>query len=224
MRRAVAAKVAESFATVPHFYLRSVADVTGLVQLREQTLEAIEKCCGQRPTITDFVLRALAMALHDCPQANRIWLNDTIVDLPSVDVGLVMQVGDGLMVPVLHDADRLTMIELVRRRAEVVAAVHSGKTAADLFQGGAASLTNLGKRRVDEFTAIISPPQSSMLAIGRVAERPAAFEGRLCLRQTMHLTLAVDHRVMDGVPAAEFFDRIVEVLEKPFQLLCTTNP
>jgi pyruvate dehydrogenase E2 component (dihydrolipoamide acetyltransferase) len=93
-----------------------------------------------------------------------------------------------------------------------------------MLQGGAASLTNLGKRRVDEFTPIISPPQSTMLAIGRVAERPAAFEGRLCLRHTMHLTLAVDHRVMDGVPAAEFFDRIVEVLEKPFQLLCDTNP
>ena len=220
MRRAVAAKVAESFATVPHFYLRSEVDVTSLVQLREQNLEAIEKCCGVRPSLTDFLLRAMALALRDCPQANRIWQNDAIVQLPSVDVGLVIQVGDGLMVPIIQNADRLGLAELARQRIKLAEIVRSGKTPADLFQGGATSLTNLGKHRVDEFAAIISPPQSSMLAVGRLAERPAAYEGRLCLRQTMHLTLSVDHRVMDGVPAAEFLDRIVELLEKPLLLLC----
>ncbi|MCE5268887.1 MAG: 2-oxo acid dehydrogenase subunit E2, partial [Planctomycetaceae bacterium] len=207
MRRAVAAKVAESFATVPHFYLRSEVDVTPLVQLRQQTLESIEQCCGHRPSLTDFILRALVLALRDCPHANRIWQNETIVQLPSVDVGLVVQLDDGLMVPILHQADRLGMIELVRQRAAAVAGVRSGRTSADLFQGGATSLTNLGKHRVDEFSPVISPPQSSMLAVGRVAQRPTAFEGRLCLRHTMHLTLSVDHRVMDGVPAAAFLDR-----------------
>lgn len=224
MRRAVAAKVAESFATVPHFYLRSEADVTALMQLRAQTIEAIEKCCGQRPSLTDFLLRAMVLALCDCRHANRIWQRDTIVELPSVDVGLVVQVDDGLMVPIIHHADRLSLIDLVCQRAAAIAALRSGKTSAELFQGAATSLTNLGKHRVDEFAPIISPPQSSMLAVGRVAERPAAFEGRLCLRHTMHLTLSVDHRVMDGVPAAEFLDRIVELLEKPFLLLCDTTP
>ena len=223
MRRSVAAKVTESFATVPHFYLRCEADVTALVQLRTQALESIERCCGHRPSLTDFILRAMVLALCDCPQANRIWQNDTIVELPSVDVGLVVQVGDGLMVPILHQADRLGMNDLIRQRAAAVAALRSGKTSSDMFQGAATSLTNLGKHRVDEFAAIISPPQSSMLAVGRMAERPAAFQGRLCLRHTMHLTLSVDHRVMDGVPAAEFLDRIVEFLEKPFLLLCDTH-
>jgi pyruvate dehydrogenase E2 component (dihydrolipoamide acetyltransferase) len=220
MRRAVAAKVAESFATVPHFYLRSEVDVTALVQLKDQSLEALEKCSGHRPSLTDFLLRAMALALRDCPQANRIWQDGAIVPLPSIDVGLVIQVGDGLLVPILHRADRLSLAEIVRARAELMAAIRSGKTSADLFQGGATSLTNLGKRRVDEFTPIISPPQSSMLAVGRVAQRPAAFEGQLCLRQTLHVTLSADHRVMDGVPAAEFLDRIVELLEKPFLLFC----
>lgn len=222
MRRAVAAKVAESFATVPHFYLRSEADVTALVQLRTQTLESLGQSCGHRPSLTDFILRAMILALRDCPQANRIWQNDTIIELPSIDVGLVVQLDDGLMVPIIHHADQLGMVDLIRQRAAVVAAIHSGTTPADLFQGGATSLSNLGRHRVDEFAPIISPPQSTMLAVGRVAERPAAFEGRLCLRQTMHLTLAVDHRVMDGVPAAAFFDRIVELLEKPVLLLCDT--
>ncbi len=220
MRRAVAAKVAESFATVPHFYLSADVDVTSLVELRQQNLAAFEKCCGLRPSLTDFILRAMALSLHDCPQANRIWQNNAIVQLPSVDVGLVVQVGDGLLVPIIRNADRIGLVELVRQRIKTTDAARSGKTSADLFQGGATSLTNLGRHRVDAFAPIISPPQSTMLAVGRVAERPAAVEGRLCVRQMMSLTLAVDHRVMDGVPAAEFLDNIVNLLEKPFVLLC----
>ncbi|MBN2021184.1 MAG: 2-oxo acid dehydrogenase subunit E2 [Pirellulales bacterium] len=224
MRRAVAAKVAESFATVPHFYLRSEADVTALVQLRAWVGEAIQRACGQRPSLTDFILRAMILALADCPQANRIWRNDAIVELPTIDVGLVVQLDDGLLVPILREADRLGMIELVQRRAAAVEAVRSGRASADLFAGGATSLSNLGKRRVDQFSPIISPPQSSMLATGRVAERPAAYQGRLCLRQTIHLTLAADHRVMDGVPAAAFLDRVVELLEEPSSLLGDVPP
>jgi pyruvate dehydrogenase E2 component (dihydrolipoamide acetyltransferase) len=209
---------------VPHFYLRTEVDATSLVQLREQNIEAIEKCCGVRPSLTDFLLRAMALALRDCPLANCIWQAGAIVPLPSVDVGLVIQVGDGLMVPIIQHADRLSVLELARQRASLTSAVRTGKTPADIFQGGATSLTNLGKHRVDEFAAIISPPQSSMLAVGRLAERPAVHEGRLCLRQTMNLTLSVDHRVMDGVPGAEFLDRIVELLENPFLLLCEMSP
>jgi pyruvate dehydrogenase E2 component (dihydrolipoamide acetyltransferase) len=222
MRRAVAAKVSESFATVPHFYLRSEIDVTALMDLRGQVAEAIEQSCGQRPILTDFLLRAMALGLRDCPQANRIWQDGTIVQLPTVDVGLVVQVEDGLLVPILHGADQLSLSRLVAARAELLAGLRSGRAAADLFQGGSISLTNLGKRRVDEFAAIISPPQSMMLATGRVAERPAVHEGRLCVRQTMCATLSVDHRVMDGIPAAEYFDRVVEYLEKPFLLFCDT--
>jgi pyruvate dehydrogenase E2 component (dihydrolipoamide acetyltransferase) len=220
MRRAVAAKVAESFATVPHFYLRSEVDVTPLVELRKQIVDDVERRCGQRPSLTDFLLRAMVLALRNCPHANRIWQNDTIVALPGIDVGVVVQVGDGLLVPVIHQADRLTMIELVQQRAALTAGVRDGRAPADAFQGAATSLTNLGKHRVDQFAPIISPPQSSMLAVGRVAQRPAAFQGRVCLRETIHLTLAVDHRVMDGVPAAEFLDRIADFLERPFLLLC----
>jgi pyruvate dehydrogenase E2 component (dihydrolipoamide acetyltransferase) len=125
MRRAVAAKVAESFATVPHFYLRSEVDATLLVQLREQNLAAIEKGCGVRPSVTDFLLRAMALALRDCPQANRIWQNDSIVQLPTVDVGLVIQCGDGLMVPVIQNADRLGLMDMARQRAKLAEIVRS---------------------------------------------------------------------------------------------------
>ena len=107
----------------------------------------------------------------------------------------------------------------VKFTVAIFAAIRSGKTPADIFQGGATSLSNLGRRRVDEFAAIISPPQSSMLAIGRVAERPAAFEGRICLRQTVHLTLSVDHRVSDGAEAAQFMQALARYLEEPLRML-----
>ena len=125
-----------------------------------------------RPSLTDFLLRAMALALRDCPQANRIWQNDAIVQLPSVDVGLVdpkrrraYGAGDPKCRPARADGHGPAA-------GEADGMVRSGKTPADLFHGGATSLTNLGQRRVDEFAAIISPPQSSMLAVGRLAERP----------------------------------------------------
>ncbi len=219
MRRAVAAKVAASFATVPHFYLETEADVTELVELRQQVLASVEKSHGLRPSLTDYLLLAVGRALREHPQANRIWQDGAIVPLPDSDVGMVVQVDDGLMTPVLRGVDRLCLTEVARQRTALAASVRSGKTSADQFHGGATSLTNLGRHRVDRFAPIISPPQSSMLAVGRVCERPAAFQRQICLRQRMCLTLAVDHRVMDGVPAAEFLDRIVELLETPALLV-----
>ena len=162
---------------------------------------------------------AVGRALREHPQANRIWQDGAIVPLPDSDVGMVVQVDDGLMTPVLRGVDRLCLTEVARQRTALAASVRSGKTSADQFHGGATSLTNLGRHRVDRFAPIISPPQSSMLAVGRVCERPAAFQRQICLRQRMCLTLAVDHRVMDGVPAAEFLDRIVELLETPALLV-----
>ncbi len=220
MRRAVAAKVSQSFATVPHFYLEAEADVTLLLSLREQALESIQRQCGVRASLTDFLLRAMALALRACPQANRIWQGEGIAGLPTNDVGLVVQVDDGLMVPVLHEADRLGLVGLVRRRAKLVEQARKGQLPAGALAGGATALTNLGRHRVDRFAAVISPPHSSMLAAGRAAPRPVAFEGRLALRQTLPLTLSVDHRVMDGQPAAEFLDQIVDLLERPFPLFC----
>lgn len=219
MRLAVARKVSQSFATVPHFYLRAEADVTALWNLRKELAGRVEAACGSRLSLTDLLLRAMALALRDTPQANRIWQHDTIVDLPSVDVGLVVQVDDGLMVPILHSADQLGLVELVRTRKERIAAVRAGTLPAKAFEGGATALSNLGQHHVDEFAAIISPPHSSMLAVGRAASRPAVFEEQLCVRQTLRLTLSVDHRVMDGGPAAYFLDRIVALLQAPLLLL-----
>lgn len=219
MRRAVARITAQSFATVPHFYLRAEVDATAVSELRKQLLEQVQKDFGVRLTLTDFLLRAMALALRDCPKMNRIWQNDTIVELPTIDVGLVVGLPDGLMIPVITEADRLDLMNLAKTRADLIAATRLGKLPAKASQGGATSLSNLGNTCVDDFSAIICPPQSSMLAVGRMAPRPFVVDGELCVRPTLRMCLSIDHRVLDGALGAEFLGRIIELLEQPALLL-----
>ncbi len=218
MRQAVARRTAESFATIPHFYLRAEADVTELAQLRSRVMEGVLKETGARLSLTDFLLCAMGRALADCPWANRIWQKDGLVALPGADVGLVVALEDGLLAPVIRGADRLTPADAAKERSRLATGARSGKLPADALGGAATSLSNLGDTRVDEFAAIIMPRQSSMLAVGRAGQRPYVHGGQLCVRTTMRLCLSVDHRVMDGLAGAKFLNKIVERLEKPEQL------
>jgi len=215
IRKAVARITAQSFATVPHFYLWVEVDFTAVLELRKQLLEQIQEETGVRISLTDFILRAMALALRDHPYANQIWQDDTILELPTIDVGLVVSLPDGLIIPIISEVDKLNLASLAKERSELVEASRSGKLPAKASQGGATSLSNLGSSPVDEFAAIMYPPQSSMLAIGRMAPRPFVVEGDLCVRPTVRMCLSVDHRVMDGASAAEFLGRIAELLEQP---------
>jgi pyruvate dehydrogenase E2 component (dihydrolipoamide acetyltransferase) len=219
MRRAIAEKTALSFSTVPHFYLRVEADVTALLEAREGLAPAIERAAGVKPTVTDLLLLAMARALVEFPFANAVWQENTLAQLPQYDLGLVVGLPDGLLIPVLRRVDRLGLAALAKARSEAVAAARAGQLAAEATRGGATSLTNLGKVRVDEFAPVIAPGQSSMLAAGRCALRPFVVDGKLAARQTLRLCLAADHRVMDGGPAADFLGRITDLLEQPDLLL-----
>jgi len=219
MRRAIAEKTALSFATIPHFYLRVEADVTSLMELRSQLAPAIEREAGVKLTITDFLLCAMARALVEFPFANSIWQGDALVELPTVDLGVVVGVENGLLIPILRSVDKLGLVELGRRRSELVVAARAGKLTAADTQGGAMSLSNLGNSPVDEFAAVIAPTQSSMLSVGRAAPRPFVVAGQLAIRTTLKLCLAADHRAMDGGPAGQMLGRIVHFLEHPATLL-----
>ena len=219
MRRAIAEKTALSFATIPHFYLRVEADVTPLMELRRQLTPAIEREAGVKPTITDFLLCAMARAVVEFPFANCVWQGDTLVELPTVDLGVVVGLGNGLLIPILRCADKLGLAKLARRRSDLVAAARAGKLTAADTQGGAMSLSNLGASPVDEFAAVIAPTQSSMLSVGRAAPRPFVVGGQLAVRTTLKLCLAGDHRVMDGGPASRMLGRIALLLEHPAMLI-----
>jgi pyruvate dehydrogenase E2 component (dihydrolipoamide acetyltransferase) len=215
MRRSIAERTALSFSTIPHFYLRAEVDVTELVKMREYLLEILESEHGVRITLTDFLLRAQALALRDFPAANACWQQNNIHHYTDADVGVVVGLSGGLVIPVIRAVQKLSLVQLAKERARLVESVRAGSFDTGMLEGGATSISNLGTTRTDEFAAIIAPHQSSMLAVGRAAPRPYVVDGRLEIRTTLRLCLSVDHRVLDGGPAAEFLGRIVELLETP---------
>jgi pyruvate dehydrogenase E2 component (dihydrolipoamide acetyltransferase) len=219
MRRSIAERTALSFSTIPHFYLRAEVDVTDLLVMRENLVDVVARECGVRLTVTDFLLLAQARALEEFPAANAVWKDSGIERFADANVGLVVGLSGGLLIPVINGVQKLSLVQLAKERARLVEAMRSGSYNAGMLAGGATSLSNLGTTRVDEFAAVIAPHQSTMLAVGRAELRPYVVAGRLEARRTIRLCLSVDHRVLDGGPAAEFFGRIVELLEAPKRLV-----
>jgi len=219
MRKSIAQITSRSFSSIPHFYLRAEVDATELVNTRKEMAEEFEREHGVRTTITDFILRAMALSLSENPHANCIWKGDAPLQLESVDIGLMVSVEEGLLVPVIRNVDRLGLAALARERIRLVAAARTGRIPAESLSGGATSLSNIGAGRVDDFGAIIFPPQSSILAVGRVAPRPFVVGNELCVRTTIRLSLSVDHRIMDGVNAGGYLGQIVEFLENPSRIV-----
>jgi pyruvate dehydrogenase E2 component (dihydrolipoamide acetyltransferase) len=207
MRRAIARRTAESAATIPHFHLRVEVDASSLLRLRRELKGRFEV------SVTDLLLRAMAISLGDVPAANRVWRDDRAVALDGQAIGLVVALDEGLAIPALTAPN---LAELVAARVDAVARARAGKLASEA--ACASTLSNLGAGRVDEFDAIIPLGQSSILAAGRIAPRPWAEAGAIVPRETLRLCLSADHRVLDGRPAADYLGRIADLLERPAPL------
>jgi pyruvate dehydrogenase E2 component (dihydrolipoamide acetyltransferase) len=217
MRQAIAQRTSESAATIPHFYLRAEADVSALVHLRKQIVPVIEQRSGVRVTFTDLILRALGLALKQCPEANAVWQNNTLLRYDAASVGLVIALDEGMIIPTIVDAAQQSVEAIAGQRAAFQNDAELRKKASAL--PAAVSLSNLGNGRVDEFDAIIPTGQSMILALGRIAPRPLVVDGKIEIRETLKLSLALDHRVHDGAPASKFLNCIIELLEHPARLL-----
>src|SRR5262249_42515370 len=171
--------------------------------------------------VNDFLLQAIARTLLAFPQLNATFTGDAnssdagLLPATGTHIGLVVAVENGLLVPVLHDVDRIGIVELARRRNETVQRASSGKRKREELEGATFSLSNLGARGPDRFTAIISPPQSAILAVGRQRDCVVAINGGIHVRPMSQLTLTADHRVADGRLAADFLASLVETLEGP---------
>jgi len=217
MRQMIAQRTTESATKIPHFYLRATIDATNLVDTRGQIIERIQKSRNVRITYTDFLLRALALALRELPRANSVWENDGCTQLDRVNVGLVLALDEGMTIPIIADADTQSVSDIAQRRVDLQSDSELQKRLSS--QRAAISLSNLGNSRVDEFDAIIPTGQSMILAVGRLALRPFVVDGELKARQTLQLSLALDHRVHDGAPAAKFLESLIGFLEHPATLL-----
>jgi pyruvate dehydrogenase E2 component (dihydrolipoamide acetyltransferase) len=210
----------------PHFYVQAEVDASSLVKIREEILPIVEEQYGVRLTYNDLLVKAIAMALRALPQLNCYWNDGEIVSRNTVHVGLAVQIDENLMVPVIRDADRLTVAEIAVVRHELVEKCRRAEMKTTDLQDGSVTLSNLGPFGVDRFQAILNPPQSAIVAAGRIAKRPFVDSDAVVARLTLPLSISVDHRVIDGVAAARFLSRMVALLQSPLRLLLSpaNNP
>lgn len=216
MRRALARAMSLSNATVPQFALERAVDWTAVHAARAKLLADSP---AAKPSVNDFLLQASARALLAFPALNATFSGDTdspdaaLVPACGTHVGLVVAVENGLRVPVFHDVERLTLAELARRRGEAVERALQGRPRREELEGATFSISNLGARGPDRFIALIDPPQSAILAVGRQQDCVVALQGSAHVRPMSRLMLTVDHRVADGRLAADFLAYLVEILE-----------
>lgn len=202
--RRMAERTTASWQSVPHFFLTREVDATALVAARER---------HEGVTHTDLLVRSAAAALREHPRVNATWRDGEIVPAREVNVGIAVAVEDGLIVPVIHGADRLGLDEIATRRAELVAAARDGRLRPEDVSGGTFTISNLGMYGVDAFLAIVNAPQAAILAVGRIAERVIPVNGEPAVRPTLLLTVSFDHRVVDGARGAEFLDTLATLME-----------
>jgi pyruvate dehydrogenase E2 component (dihydrolipoamide acetyltransferase) len=215
MRRTIARRLSESKFSAPHFYVTMDVAMDRAVALRKQILEAEEI----RVSFNDLVVKACGKALARFPMVNASWAEDRIVTHAGVHVGIAVAIPDGLITPVVRDADRKTVGEISREIKDLAERARERKLRPDEFTGSTFTVSNLGMLDVTEFTAIINPPESCILAVGAVRKEPVVVEDRIEIGHRMKLTLSVDHRAVDGALAARFLAEIRRLLEKPIGLL-----
>jgi len=215
MRRVIAKRLAESMFTAPHFYVTVEIDMDAAVGVREQ----LQKGEDAKVTYNDLVVKACAKALTRFPMVNASWMGDKIVTHGEVHVGVAVTIPDGLITPVVRNADRKSVLDISREVKDLAGRARERKLRPEEFTGSTFTISNLGMFGVTEFTAIINPPESAILAVGAVLRVPVAAEdGSLKAGHRMRVTLSSDHRVVDGAMAAQFLAEVRRLLENPVSL------
>ena len=211
MRRIIGERMALSKQTAPHFYLNMDVDMTA-VEARRDALK--KQWTEPVPSINDYILEAVSRALAESPSMNAAWTDEGIEQHREVNLGMAVAVDEGLVVPVIRNADKLPLEELALRSRELASRAQDRKLTPANYQGGTFTVSNLGTFGVDSFTAIINPPQCGILAMGRVAPRVVPHDGEITVRPTMTMTLSADHRVVDGAIGGRFLQRVKQHLEE----------
>jgi pyruvate dehydrogenase E2 component (dihydrolipoamide acetyltransferase) len=217
LRRALARAMVEAKTTVPHFYLTSDVDAEPLLRLRAE----VNSLGPEAPklSVTDLIVRACALTLQSHRQLNAAWIDGTMRRFQRSNVSIAVALADGLIAPTLRNLDGISMRELAERLHDLVARAKSNRLRQEELSGGHMAVSNLGMFGIEQFSAIITPPQSSVLAVGAVRDEPVVVDGRIEPGKRMRLNLAVDHRVTDGAQGAEALARIRWLLEHPAALL-----
>ena len=217
MRRAIARRMTESKAAAPHFYIVVEINMDDAMKMREQ-LNALA-AEQERISVNDLVVAAAARTLARFPALNASYRDGSLEMHAQVNIGIAVALEDGLIPPVLRDADRKTLKQIASESRALAERARAGRMRSDDLGGGTFTVSNLGMFDVDEFIAIINPPEAAILAVGAVTRRPVAAAGEIGIASLMKAALSVDHRVADGAQAGRFMQEIKKLLENPLSLL-----
>nr|HET6904242.1 dihydrolipoamide acetyltransferase family protein [Ktedonobacteraceae bacterium] len=213
--RIMAERTTQSWTNVPHFYLVREVNASRLIAWRTQMLQQ----SSANVTYTDLLVKIVATSLRAHPRLHASWHAGKITLNPAIHIGLAVAIEEGLVVPVIHHADTLSLAALAQQRVELVAKAQSGKLGPQDISEGTFTISNLGMYHVDAFNAIINQPQSAILAVGRITDRVVPLHGQPAIQPMMVLTLSCDHRVVDGARGAQFLDSVATLIQEPLGLL-----
>jgi pyruvate dehydrogenase E2 component (dihydrolipoamide acetyltransferase) len=221
MRKIIAKRLAESKQTVPHFYLTTNIEIDALLKLRAELNGKSPKDgpAAFKLSVNDLVIKACAVALRRHPMVNSTYTEEAIIQYTDVDISIAVAIPDGLITPIIRQADGLGLAAISNKMKDLGARAKAGKLKPDEFQGGGFSISNLGMFGIAEFAAIINPPQSAILAVGAGEKRPVVKNDQLAIATVMTVTLSCDHRVVDGALGAEFLATLKGIIEEPLSLM-----
>jgi len=218
MREVIAQRMMESFQT-PHFYLSVEVDTQELGKTRNLLIPIVESKTGIRLTLTDLIIKITAKSLGDNPSLNCSYVDGGVKLFKRIDIGLVTAVEGGLVVPVIRQADKKSLVEITQARAELVQKARERALSKEEMKGSTFTISNMGMFEIDQFSAIIQPPEAAILAVGRITDKAVVRNGEILVRPMMTLTLSIDHRVLDGAMGAKFLQSLKHYLENPFNLI-----
>ena len=217
MRATIAKRMSESMREAPHFYLTSEIDMSEAVRLRT-SLKASDRV-AEDVTYTHLLIKAAAVALVRHPRINASFAGDARAYKEEINIGLAVSLDDGLIVPVLHGCEQLSLLDIAAQTNALVERARTGKPKAEDLSGGTFTISNLGMLPIDHFTAIINQPQGAILAVGAIKERAVVRDGQITIASTMMATLSCDHRIIDGMTGGQFLEELKRLLENPVGLM-----
>jgi pyruvate dehydrogenase E2 component (dihydrolipoamide acetyltransferase) len=216
MRKIIAERLSVSKQTIPHFYLTIELEMDALLQVREQINRSQDKV---KVSVNDMLIKALALALRQVPEANAAWAGHELRYYESADVSVAVAIEGGLVTPVLRQADARSLLDVSYEMKRLAEAARAGKLKPEDWQGGTITLSNLGMFGIDQFEAIINPPQACILAVGACVKKPVVKDDQIKIASLMKATLSADHRVVDGAVGANFLSAFKDIIHKPLRML-----
>ena len=219
VRKVTARRLTESKQQAPHFYLTSAIDVTELMSFRANLNDRLQAAGGPKVSLNDLVVKAVATALRANPAVNVSFGGDKLVKHKRVHLGVAVAIEDGLVVPVLKDADRKSVSELATEGREKAGRAREGKLKPDEMSGGTFTISNLGMFGIEQFSAVINPPEAAILAVGAAKDELQLVDGEVVARKILRVTLSADHRAIDGAVGAAFLQQFTSLLEDPIRII-----